>query len=196
MVLIPEGNFQMGDALKEPEEFMVPSLPIHKVSLNVFYIDVCEVTLGQYKIFLKAIIHLPLPNWVKKMAPDDNYPVIEVSWFDAKAYTKWACKSLPTEAESEHSARGGLIGKRFANGNELKHKDVNFKGKGNTDVLEGLSPVKIFQPNNYGLFDVMGNVWEWCEDLYDENYYFVSETENLKETEFTTKKRQVIRGDS
>ena len=196
MVLIPEGSFQMGDVLKEPEEFMAPSLPTHKVSLNAFYMDICEVTLGQYKRFLKATEHPPLPDWVEKITPDDNYPVIGVNWFDAQAYAEWAGKRLPSEAEWEYSARGGLIGQRFAHGNELKHTDANFKGKGGTDIWENPSPVVSFKAKSYGLFDVMGNVWEWCEDLYDENYYLVSEAENPKGPESTPMERRVIRGGS
>ena len=196
MVLIPEGSFQMGDALKEPEEFMAPSRPTHKVSLNAFYMDIYEVTLGQYKRFLKATEHPPLPDWVEKITPDDNYPVIGVSWFDAQAYAEWTGKRLPSEAEWEYSARGGLIGQRFAHGNELKHTDANFKGKGGADIWENPSPVASFKANSYGLFDVMGNVWEWCEDLYDENYYLVSEPENPKGPESTPMERRVIRGGS
>ena len=196
MVLIPEGSFQMGDALKEPEEFMAPSLPTHKVSLNAFYMDIYEVTLGQYKRFLKATEHPPLPDWVEKITPDDNYPVIGVSWFDAQAYAEWAGKRLPSEAEWEYSARGGLIGQRFAHGNELKHTDANFKGKGGADIWENPSPVASFKANSYGLFDVMGNVWEWCEDLYDENYYAVSPVENPGGPESTPMERRVIRGGS
>ena len=196
MVLIPEGSFQMGDALKEPEEFMAPSLPTHKVSLNAFYMDIYEVTLGQYKRFLKATEHPPLPDWVEKITPDDNYPVIGVSWFDAQAYAEWTGKRLPSEAEWEYSARGGLIGQRFAHGNELKHTDANFKGKGGADIWENPSPVASFKANGYGLFDVMGNMWEWCEDLYDENYYLVSEAKNPKGPESTPMERRVIRGGS
>ena len=114
MALISEGSFQMGDVLKDPEDFMTPSLPTHRVSLNAFYIDVCEVTLGQYKKFLKSTEHTPLPDWVDKITPDDNYPVIGVNWFDAKAYAEWAGKRLPTEAEWEYASRGGLIDKRFS----------------------------------------------------------------------------------
>ena len=196
MVLIPEGSFQMGDALKEPEEFMAPSRPTHKVSLNAFYMDIYEVTLGQYKRFLKATEHSPLPDWVEKITPDDNYPVIGVSWFDAQAYAEWTGKRLPSEAEWEYSARGGLIGQRFAHGSELKHTDANFKGKGGADIWENPSPVASFKANSYGLFDVMGNVWEWCEDLYDENYYLVSEAESPKGPESTAMERRVIRGGS
>lgn len=196
MALISEGSFQMGDVLKDPEDFMTPSLPTHRVSLNAFYIDVCEVTLGQYKKFLKSTEHTPLPDWVDKITPDDNYPVIGVNWFDAKAYAEWAGKRLPTEAEWEYASRGGLIDKRFSHGNELTHTNANFIGKGGADIWDHPSPVASFKPNNYGLFDVMGNVWEWCEDLYDENYYAVSEPENPKGPESTPRERRVIRGGS
>ena len=125
-------------------------------------------------------------NWKHPSGKDsniekkENHPVVQVSWFDAQAYCKWAHKRLPTEAEWEFAARGNLKNKIYSWGNESV--DVG-KPKANTwqgdfpkinllnDKFYKTSPVKSFKSNGFGLFDMAGNVWEWCSDWYDSNYY-------------------------
>ncbi len=120
-------------------------------------------------------------NWQHPEGPSsdiksrDDHPVVLIAWEDAVAYAKWANKRLPTEAEWEFAARGGLEGKRFAWGDEFKPAGkflVNswtgtFPSKNTAeDGFPGTSPVKSFPPNGYGLYDMGGNVWNWCGDWY------------------------------
>jgi sulfatase modifying factor 1 len=125
-------------------------------------------------------------NWKHPQGPassikgKDNYPVVHISWDDASAYAKWAGKRLATEAEWELAARGGLVDKKYFWGDEDPEKG---KPKANIwqgnfpylnkaiDKYKAVAPVKSFAPNKFGLYDMAGNVWEWCSDWYAPEYY-------------------------
>lgn len=111
----------------------------------------------------------------------EQHPVVHVSWDDAAAYAKWAGKRLPTEAEWEYASRGGLSGQRFTWGSEKPTEETATKANiwqgefpfrnTKTDGYERTAPVKSFEPNDYGLYDMAGNVWEWCSDWYRADAY-------------------------
>lgn len=109
-----------------------------------------------------------------------DHPVVHVSWNDAKAYCRWAGMRLPSEAEWEYAARGGLVGRRYPWGDELMPDGVHrcniWQGRfPTTNTLDdgylGTAPAASFPPNGYGLYHSVGNVWVWCEDWFDQSYY-------------------------
>jgi len=141
----------------------------------------------------------------------ENHPVVHVSWEDAHAYATWAGKRLPTEAEWEFAAKGGLVNKRFTWGNEdpaTNHQLANiwYGTFPNENTLQdGFSmtaPVGSFPANGYGLYDMAGNVWEWCQDWYSDNLHLtlaaITHCENPKGPEFSTmpEPQKVIKGGS
>jgi sulfatase modifying factor 1 len=159
-----------------PTESLVPGAlvftpPVGRVDLNDF---------SQWWAWV------PGASWRRPEGPKsriegrDLHPVVQVSWDDASAYARWAGKRLPTEAEWECAARGGLEGKVFVWGDtnaserpalaniwqgEFPHRNTA------TDGFARTAPVKSFPPNGYGLYDTAGNVWEWCSDWYDRELY-------------------------
>jgi len=169
MALIPAGSFEMGDHFDEGND---RELPIHEVELDAFYMDVNDVTVGQFREFVNQSGHsYDRRNDVAKYSPGDEYPMVYVNWNDATAYAQWAGKRLPTEAEWEYAARGGLIGKRYPWGDEISHDDANYSDTIGEDKWDKCASVGSFEANGYGLYDMAGNVWEWCQDWYDSDYY-------------------------
>lgn len=188
MVHIPAGEFQMGsnDAEAGSDE-----QPVHTVYLDAFYIDKYEVTNAEYAAFLNAKgkhieggiklfdlndsdAHIEyVDDRYQAKAGYGNHPVIEVSWYGAMAYAEWAGKRLPTEAEWEYAARGGLTGKKYAWGDSIDASKANY----HSDIKDTM-PVGSYPANGYGLYDVAGNVWEWCLDAYDSHVYTSSPRRN------------------
>ena len=164
MVLIPAGEFLMGS---DDEDARDDEKPVHSVYLDAFYMDKYEVTIGKYKQFVRATGHRSLPDWVSKISPTDQHPVIGVSWQDAMAYTQWAGKRLPTEAEWEKAARGGLVGKRYPWGDSIDTSKANYS----VSNFGGTKTVGSYAANGYGLYDMAGNVFEWCLDAYSSDAY-------------------------
>ena len=175
MVLIPAGKFQMGS-----NEGIDSEKPVHTVYLDAFYMDKYEVTNAQYKKFMDATGYKTPKYWNDSNYNAPNQPVVGVSWEDAKAYTDWAGKRLSTEAEWEKAARGKLVGKKYPCGDELTHDDANYYGTGGKDQWIYTSPIGKFAPNGYGIYDMAGNVWEWCADWYNNHYYADSPRQNPK----------------
>lgn len=188
MVLIPAGYFLLGTSKQEINKMrkkqqwdwdFSAETPQKRISLNYdFYIDKYEVTNRQFKKFIKATGYKPKgnwENWYKNKRDLDNRPVAGVTWDDAQAYAEWAGKRLPNEIEWEKAARCSL-GYWFPWGNSMENapKLANYRYSGGRDTSTRV-PVDTFAEgkSSYGVFNMAGNVWEWCANPYIENYYKV-----------------------
>jgi formylglycine-generating enzyme len=222
MAWIPAGTFLMGS-----EDFYPEERPVHRVSIDAFWMDEHPVTAAQFRRFVRetgyatvaerplepadypdadpdllvpgSLVfrktrgpvslddvrnwweYVPGASWKRPSGPGstingrDRHPVVQVAYEDAEAFASWANKELPSEAEWEYAARGGLDEARFAWGDD---EVVDGKRMANTwqgefpwrnskeDGFEGTSPVGSFAPNGYGLHDTCGNVWEWTSDFF------------------------------
>jgi formylglycine-generating enzyme required for sulfatase activity len=178
MVLIPAGDFFMGNP--GGDERYYDENPCHRVYLDAFWIDCYEVTNRLYKQFIDETGHrVPYVeaawaepyNWGHKSYPPGkaDFPVVLVSWEDAVAYAMWAGKRLPTEAEWEKAARGGLIKHAYPWGEKIDVQHANYFTS--ITAKNEIQPVGTFLPNPFGIYDMAGNVWEWCSDWYGKTYY-------------------------
>lgn len=190
-VAVPGGCFSMGDTHGDGQG---DEKPLHEVCVNGFLAGKYEVTNGQYRQFR------PEHNSGSYEGNDlngDNQPVTGVSWYDATAYAQWLSKisgkvfRLPTETEWEYIARGSTNGRNYwgdspdiacksANGADLTAKSQwsDWTTTECSDSFKVSAPVGRFQPNSYGIYDIMGNVWEWTNDWYDAEYYVDSPKSN------------------
>ncbi len=172
MVPIDYGCFNMGDPFAEG---WLDELPVHEVCLSAFEMDIHEITNAEYAECVAGGGCTPpssFSSYTRGTYYGDpghnNYPVIWMEWKQVDDYCAWAGKRLPTEAEWEYAARGGLEGKRYPWGDTISSTDANY----NFNTWDGdTSPVESYAPNDYGLYDMAGNVWEWVADWFDENYY-------------------------
>ena len=217
MVYIPAGEFQMGSIDEEAND---DEQPVHTVFLDAFLMDKYPVTNAQFKIFVDENPHWRnlgwvsvsyvrkyrdsdyLKNWYKGNYPKGtgNHPVNWVSWYASMAYSQWIGKRLPTEAEWEKAARGGLVSKKYPWGDLIDSTMANF---GN--YIGSTTDVGKYPPNGYGIYDIIGNVNEWCLDEWDGEFYKPSENhnpvsggsiENISKDFKKSKTSRVIRGGS
>jgi len=187
-VKIPAGSFAMGD---NSPQAPANAQPIHQVTISSFWMASTEITFTQWKAFLDETGY---PTG-RSQARGSTYPVVGITWEDAQAYCRWFSEKygvdmrLPTEAEWEYAARGGLDGKEFSNGDTISPGEANYSS-------DGPLPVAQYSPNGYGLYDMAGNVAEWLGDWYDKNYYQVSPSTNPQgpRTEEGKLQRHVDRG--
>ena len=172
MVLVSAGSYQMGAEYQSPY-----SLPIHTVNVPAFYMDIYEVTNAEYKAFCDAT-NREYPAYVNFSGITDyftnpdytNYPAVNMHWEDARAYATWVGKRLPTEAEWEWAAKGS-DNRQWPWGNTWEAANANVDGNPE-DGYDYTAPVGSYASgvSPAGCYDMAGNVWEWCEDDWHENY--------------------------
>ena len=178
-VRVAAGTFIMG-CVEADTSCLDNEHPRHEVTfLQPFELMAAEVTVRQYARFITDTGY-PLPS-----EPDyrqtGGHPVVLLSWDDAVAFCAWVGVRLPTEAEWEHAARGGRTGQVYGWGNEVSRDRANYGADqccagatGGADGWLNTAPVRSFPPNDFGLYDMAGNVWEWVGGWLDDDYYGAS----------------------
>ncbi|MBC8505814.1 MAG: formylglycine-generating enzyme family protein [Chloroflexi bacterium] len=189
MGLVPAGPFEMGS-----DSGVFIELPIHTVTLNDYYIDQFEISNAQYAECLDVGICQPTTDTTAFASSYSrrlyygseeyaDYPVIYANWYEAQEYCEWRGARLPTEAEWEKAARGGLEGKLYPWGDDAPVCEAgatNGAKFDDNDACNNTDTAQVgnYSPNGYGLYDMAGNVWEWVSDWYDEEYYADSPDSN------------------
>jgi iron(II)-dependent oxidoreductase len=191
MALVPAGKFWMGrtqffffDSIDGMPRDKMDDVPANNIELDAFYIDKYEVTNAEYARFVQATGTRAPWHWPEGQAPkgEEKFPVFNVNWSEADKYCKWAGKRLPTEAEWEKAARGGLDRHRYSWGDDdvdtseryrVEQTSVRLSGTPIPAAIARGGPAAVgsFKPNGYGIYDMIGNVIEWTNDWYDLNYY-------------------------
>jgi formylglycine-generating enzyme required for sulfatase activity len=181
MVFIPGGEFSRGRTYPFPDADVKwyptahkDDLPVRTIRIDPFYLDESEVTNERYAAFAAARGHRLPYHWVKGAIPTgkEKFPVTNVSWDDAQQYCQWANKRLPTEAEWERAARGNVTNAMYPWGDRKPAPaDARFGSDSSVAVCSKAR-------NDFGLCDMIGNVWEWCSDWYERTYYTNSPDSN------------------
>jgi formylglycine-generating enzyme required for sulfatase activity len=195
LVEIPASSFLMGSDFGQDCE-----RPIHRVSVDAFFLAATQVTNSEYEKFLRATGTKPPPFWKDPKFNHPEQPVTAVSWHEATCFCEWLSTQhnrefrLPTEAEWECAARGGLEQKQFPWGDDPPQSLPDYASRWQT----GPEPVARYAPNGFGLYDIGDNVHEWCSDWYDPNYYSMSPDHNPRGPEQSPMKpaRKSSRGGS
>ncbi len=183
MVSIPAGEFTMGrpkltsdDKTNMRPHVLLDDRPTRKVFVSAFQLEAKEVTQAEYAKFAAATKRRVPYHWQGGKVPAGaaDFPVYNVDWSDARDYCAWKGARLPTEAEWEKAARGGLDSMDYPTGDKLDAKMALF------NVQTGPGPVGTFPPNAFGLYDMAGGVSEWIADWFGGDYYSRGEDKDPK----------------
>ena len=170
MIKVDGGSFIMGASMEQGKDGDESEKPAHRVTISSFLISEAPITVRQYREFCAAMNRKmpqkPQWGWI------DNHPIVNVSWFDAVAYAEWSGCRLPTEAEWEFAARGGNVSRHFKYSGGNSPDEIGWFAD-NTH-LTGTRPVRSKKPNELGLYDMSGNIYEWCQNW---KYPYTSEDE-------------------